>query len=382
MRIVCTTILLLALAASPSMALTTVECLDCHDDKAFGEKVFGTSVHGDMDCTDCHADLANVKDEHDKVLRVDCSSCHDDVAGTMAGSVHGDKVARVALDLPSCADCHGSHDILPPSDSRSKVYALHVPGTCGACHGSSVIAARHPDMDPMVVADYEAGMHGIVLLKSGMVFSAVCNDCHGSHDIRRADDVESTVNLANINRTCGACHAGVVEIYETSVHGKLFAEGKEGAPVCTSCHSAHRTERSLDGAFLLTVTGRCSGCHEEEAYTFSKNYHGQVTGMGYIEAAQCPDCHGAHNILPKADPASQISDDNLVATCAKCHEGAGPNFVQYIIHADYHDPVRFPLLYVIYLAMVFLLFGVFIFFGIHTLLWFVRAYREVQGKRP
>ena len=112
------------------------------------------------------------------------------------------------------------------------------------------------------------------------------------------------VARANINGTCAACHRGVVDRYQESIHGEIFADSPEDAPVCTSCHSAHQTEQAMDDAFLLTVVERCSSCHEEMGYTFSRNYHGQVTGMGYTRAAQCPDCHGAHNILSTDDPAS------------------------------------------------------------------------------
>jgi hypothetical protein len=53
----------------------------------------------------------------------------------------------------------------------------------------------------------------------------------------------------------------------------------------------------------------------------------------------------------------------------------------YMPHADYHDASRYPYLYYLYLAMVILLSGVFTFFGIHTLLWFLRAQKEEKGKR-
>jgi hypothetical protein len=149
----------------------------------------------------------------------------------------------------------------------------------------------------------------------------------------------------------------VVDRYRESIHGEIFADSPEDAPVCTSCHSAHNTERALDDEFLITVVERCSSCHAEMGDTFSKNYHGQVTGLGYTNAAQCADCHGAHGILSISDPASMVHPDNLVATCGKCHPGANANFVQYMPHADYHDSERYPELYFVYLAMVILLTG-------------------------
>jgi hypothetical protein len=361
---------MILVAASPVMALTTSDCFDCHSDDTLtktvqgreiplyvDEGIYGESIHGDLDCTDCHEELADAEDEHDETLeKVACANCHDDMAEEVEAGGHP----------AECSECHGTHNILPATDSRSAAYDLNVPATCCECHD--------------VCGDYEAGIHGIVLIRSGLVFSAVCNDCHGSHDIRGASDEDSMVARANINDTCASCHKGIVEVYRTSIHGEIFADSPEDAPVCISCHSAHETERAMDDQFLLTVVKRCSSCHEEMGYTFSKNYHGQVTGMGYTRAAQCPDCHGSHGILAVADPASMVHTDNLVATCSKCHPGANRNFTLYMPHADYHDAEKNPLLYYVYLSMVILLSGVFAFFGIHTLLWFIRAYIEHVGK--
>jgi hypothetical protein len=376
MRQVLFAALVFFVAASPALALTTSDCFDCHSDDTLtkivqgreislfiDEGTFGASIHGDLDCTDCHEDVADAEDEHDeKVEAVACSNCHDDMAEEIEAGGHP----------AECSDCHGAHGILPKTDSRSKVYDLNVPATCCECHSDQ----ETPD----VCIEYEAGMHGIVLIRSGMVFSAVCNDCHGSHDIRGAEDEESRVARANINDTCSSCHKGIVETYRSSVHGEIFADSPDDAPVCTSCHSAHATERAMGEDFPLTVVKRCSGCHEEMGYTFSKNYHGQASGMGYTKAAQCPDCHGSHGILPGSDPASMVHPDNLVATCGKCHSGINRNFTLYMPHADYHDVEKNPLLYYVYLAMVILLAGVFAFFGIHTLMWFIRAYLENVGK--
>lgn len=63
---------------------------------------------------------------------------------------------------------------------------------------------------------YFASYHGIANLK-GDVSVANCASCHGSHNIRRSSDPESTVNAANIPKTCGKCHPGA---------GVNFALGK------------------------------------------------------------------------------------------------------------------------------------------------------------
>ena len=389
-------LLILLFTASQGWALTTSDCFDCHSDDTLtkevggievplfiNEQVYVKSIHGDMDCTDCHEDVADAEDEHSEVLEaVECGNCHDDLDDIMAMSVHHAEQAQVDQDLPACYDCHGKHNIMPATDSRSSTYDLNVPKTCCACHADEKLVSRHPALNSAVCGDYEEGMHGIVLIRSGLIFSAVCNDCHGSHDIKSPDDSRSLVNRMNINTTCSSCHKGIVDIYSNSIHGSLFEKGSEDAPTCVSCHGSHRVDRAMDKEFLVTVTKRCSGCHSESSDTYKNTYHGQVTGLGYTRAAQCPDCHGAHDILPQSDPASRINPANLVATCAACHPGAGINFTKYYPHADYHDAENYPWLYYIYFCMVMLLTSVFAFFGIHTLLWFMRAHKEERNRRP
>jgi hypothetical protein len=395
MRMAIFSILILLLIPPSVAALTTSDCFDCHSDDTLtknvggqevslfiDEKVYLESVHGDMDCTDCHEDLMDVEDEHDETTEpVQCGNCHDDALDSVMSSVHYDESGGGAGERPRCADCHGKHSILPRDNRYSTVFDLNVPSTCCSCHASQGGDTGVESSSPDICEEYEEGMHGIVLIKSGLVLSAVCNDCHGSHDIRTKSDPASKVHPGNVNNTCSSCHTGISEVFARSVHGKLGLEGVEAAPVCTSCHSSHRTERAMDETFHVTVIERCSICHPEEADTFRNTYHGQVTGMGYAKAAQCSDCHGAHNILPGDDPSSMIHPDNLTDTCGNCHPGASPNFTKYIPHADYHDAERYPQLYYVYFAMVILLSGVFIFFGIHTLLWFIRSYIEERGKR-
>jgi len=103
-----------------------------------------------------------------------------------------------------------------------------------------------------------------------------------------------------------------------------------------------------------------------------------VTSLGFVRVATCAACHGAHAILPSADPRSPTSADNLVKTCqqANCHANATASFAKYDPHADKHDADRNPALYVAASFMKWLLIGTFGFFGLHAVLWFPRGFRE------
>ena len=50
-----------------------------------GAARFEDSVHGDMDCIDCHMDVADASHE-DGAEPVDCAACHDDAAAALAST--------------------------------------------------------------------------------------------------------------------------------------------------------------------------------------------------------------------------------------------------------------------------------------------------------
>jgi len=59
------------------------------------------------------------------------------------------------------------------------------------------------DLIAFVAAQYETTETSRVWLGT-----AVCTDCHGTHDIRSVDDPDSPVFKENLQQTCGRCHPG------------------------------------------------------------------------------------------------------------------------------------------------------------------------------
>jgi hypothetical protein len=123
----------------------------------------------------------------------------------------------------------------------------------------------------------------------------------------------------------------------------------------------------------LGIIRECGTCHEQSLRTYRDTFHGKITELGFTRVAKCADCHGAHDILPASNPASMISPERRLSTCQQCHPGANANFALYDPHADPHNRERNPVLYYTSVFMKVLLGGVFLFFGIHTLLWFPRS---------
>ncbi|MCP5517910.1 MAG: cytochrome b/b6 domain-containing protein [Verrucomicrobiales bacterium] len=373
--------------------IASSECLDCHGDADLtmtgpdGQEVSifvdaGTadaSVHGGLlDCVDCHADLTrDHPDDEVRARSVDCGQCHESAAEEYAGSIHGVSQQMGASAAARCADCHGHHDILPVSDSQSPVFKLNLPLTCAKCHSNTNLTEEYQIQNSTAAAHYLDSIHGQALLKLGLIVAPSCNDCHGVHDIKRSVDRDSPINHLNVAKTCGKCHVKVEEVYDRSVHGKLTLEGDKRGPVCTDCHSAHEIEPPVNGHFKAASDRRCGQCHEDRLTHYRDTYHGKAMALGQpnvaSEVAACYDCHGHHDVLPPSDPASRLSSENILATCARCHPDATVGFTQYQPHANPLDREHYPELHLTFVLMTGLLIGVFTFFGAHTLLWLARA---------
>ncbi|MCY2926903.1 MAG: cytochrome c3 family protein [Planctomycetota bacterium] len=269
-----------------------------------------------------------------------CGDCHSRHTGkTPAGhvdkeyvesyrqSVHGKAILGGLAAVATCADCHGSHMVLPAQDPRSSVSRYKIPGTCSGgdrCH-------------------------------SGALQDAFAASIHGQRLAQEKD------------------HGGLASIEKDAFK----------APTCTDCHSSHAITRKDNPSFMLDVATECGQCHDKPLpgstrktslyETYRRSYHGQVNRLGSSRGARCSDCHGAHDIRKLDDPAGRLFGDNRLGVCRKCHVDAGPKFALFDAHADHTDAKRYPLLYGVWWYFIIMMSAAFGFFGLHCLLWFLRT---------
>lgn len=166
-------------------------------------------------CQDCHGghDVRKAGDPASRTgkahLPETCGRCHLDAFAHFRESVHGKALlVRGNLEAPTCSDCHGEHDILPPKESASQVSATQIPETCSSCHGSMEFNTRF-DIPFNPVKTFKHSFHGIAN-ELGSARVANCASCHTAHQVLPASDPRSSVNPANIPATCGkvGCHEG------------------------------------------------------------------------------------------------------------------------------------------------------------------------------
>jgi len=371
-------------------------CLECHEQPDIykvvdGEQVslnvdineFVNSAHNNITCVKCHSDVtANIARPCETADKVDCSSCHAEESDIYFQSGHGKAYFAKHENAPYCTDCHGSHTVIPSENEDSPTFRSAVPQLCGECHKEDGKAVQGTNLNETnAYYDYSTSVHGRSLDEKGLLSAAICTDCHTTHFMLRQEDERSSVNPANLAQTCGKCHKGIYDEYIQSEHGIHSDTEDQKFPTCETCHTAHNISEVHESKFMGEITSQCGQCHSELAETYLETYHGKVYQLGYLEAARCSDCHGAHNIYRMDNPKSMISPRNIVETCAKCHTDANMKFTGYLTHATHYDKSNFPWLYYTFWAMTGLLLSVFAFFGLHTLLWFPRSLGAMIKKK-
>src|SRR3990172_8973550 len=286
---------------------------------------------------------------------VNCHDCHGgdpgsfDIGQAHAAQVDGaqSKVPRFRLSLSQQA--------------RTPARLETVVQVCGKCHAQAS-------------ETYLVSVHGHGFQESGLVVTAVCTDCHGSHGIYPAVDPRSTLHSDTVGATCASCHRFIQERLQQSVHGRAAAPAattggpeprKEAKrrPSCTDCHQGHDLPHPRSSAFRLGLSDRCGSCHADLSNSYTRSLHGQLTELGYLPAAKCSDCHGSHDILPVSEPASRLSTINRRDTCATCNPDANENFLDFDPHSDPHNQERDPVLHWVNLGLTGLLTSVFVVFG-------------------
>lgn len=186
-----------------------------------GKLILEEGIEAAAICSDCHEPHRQLRkfDPRAKIFKANipftCGECHGDITKVFEGSIHGQAVRDGNFEAPVCTDCHSEHNILPPDEQQSTVYGANISRTtCLNCHKTLQLATDQGFYEGGEF-NYRDSYHGAAS-RAGVVEVANCASCHGIHDILPSSDPESSVNKANLPKTCGKCHPNA---------GTNFAEG-------------------------------------------------------------------------------------------------------------------------------------------------------------
>jgi hypothetical protein len=157
-------------------------------------------------CSDCHG-AHDIQLVDRAGISAICKKCHLAEYSTYKGSVHGSALEVDSNpDVPTCANCHGSHLVSGPSSTNFREQTVKI---CGDCHANKSIMDKY-GISTNVLSTYMDDVHGLTdwFRKTNLenITRATCYDCHGKHNILKPDDPASQVYPENLQITCQQCH--------------------------------------------------------------------------------------------------------------------------------------------------------------------------------
>ena len=174
---------------------------------------------------------------------------------------------------------------------------------CLACHGQPGLTKQKKGQEIQLYVNndiYRKTIHGAL----------GCVDCHQGFNAAAIPHAR-VINPVD----CKTCHD--TGPYDQSIHAAAL-----GAAGCIECHGKHdilSAQNPDSGTNRNHVLGTCGRCHKLEDEHYSRSSHGTALAAGAASAPSCVDCHGAHPIVPVADPESVVYKTKEPAVCLKCH---------------------------------------------------------------
>ena len=248
-----------------------------------------------LTCEACHGELELLR-QH--VPTLDAARALLVTGRSVATSAHGDM---------RCEACHSGFRRFPHPDRGSTA-------TCASCHEETT-------------ASWRAGMHGLT-------DGAECSDCHSTHDVRPADDLDSAGGATAVREACASCHFEAA-IPDFDPHADSVS--------CAGCHEPHATLPATDPRATVHASNQgatCAACHEEQYRAWQSDAHGTAVlstetserlpgsrSPAYArepeDAPACTACHGAHGMRPLSEPGFA---SGMIGRCSGCHEAYSESF--------------------------------------------------------
>ncbi|SMC92712.1 Nitrate reductase gamma subunit [Desulfocicer vacuolatum DSM 3385] len=261
---------------------------------------FHTSVHGQMDCLECHQDKTGTGDHPDpgsvnKTVHAffnveQCVDCHDSALEELESGNHGNGTGKVSKEDSSCIQCHDPHTTMS-SGSENIDFSAPVSEKCAVCHEVQT------DLPPVAAQEAVCAECHLIPIKGTDKRAAMVQDlcfyCHGTdgktghHPVI---DVPAYSSTPHSEMSCLTCHP----------FSAGFNHAGQPTADCKTCHLSHNKKTIRDPH----VTVSCEACHLEGAWAVRDGLTGQILG----KTVKSSETQVHHMALP---------DDET--SCSRCH---------------------------------------------------------------
>jgi predicted CXXCH cytochrome family protein len=321
-------LIILFLPFSAVSAVSSDECLGCHD-------TFKNIAHGNTTCQDCHSAAVSLPHE-EKLKKPSCNACHEKAAKQHATSIHRavkvdckscHTIHVIDKGRKSCTDCHKNvaHKSLPSKEKHLEKL------TCHACHGTVKTSAmrvnlhvRYKGLISRGSIDLD-GNNNIDMSEWDNLQALLQKRSKGTYSLNTTYITDGDVHgVMKKPQPCKACHIerqlfnqarlqvnGYVQ-FEIPVDPSIFIpdiplidsyrktiHGKKGVR-CSDCHTS---QESIDDCV-------CIKCHKDVQKVYKNTVHARKG------ATQCTHCHNPHRI----ETYKELTAKERIAVCSRCHK--------------------------------------------------------------
>lgn len=181
------------------------QCLECHSDRSsgaafIGQTAFASSVHGRLDCTDCHDESFEEFPHAQTSEGLSCMDCHSGKSGTMGvdfdaiDSQFSQSIHKTRRPDFRCTGCHNPHSFQAPSrrSSPSEVLIKDDNSVCLGCH-------KRDNKDILK-------RHGWLPHAKEHVSSLRCIDCHADQSASGEVVSHKIEKSSRALKECARCH--------------------------------------------------------------------------------------------------------------------------------------------------------------------------------
>jgi cytochrome b subunit of formate dehydrogenase len=225
-------------------------CVACHQDIADNKSPHKKTGAPKANCASCHeAVWEKVKEQKLTVEKSRLGLVVENI-GAYKQSFH----ARANEDDPSrpnayCDNCHDTHyfNVPPLGTSKRTDWHLTIPKVCGEqCHADQLEA-------------YNSSVHAVEVREKKNPKAAVCTDCHTAHSIG-STSLRAFKQL--IVHECGSCHKENYRTYTDTYHGQVSQLGDTHTASCYNCHGSHEIRKADDAESMVHPDNRLATCQE------------------------------------------------------------------------------------------------------------------------
>ena len=268
---------------------------------------FHVSVHGQLSCRHCHADITEKK-KHPDVEDVNktlndffrteqCAECHKEIIDDINNE--GTHAEEVIEECNVCIYCHDPHYQTSYSDpEKQKNNERAIDKKCGSCHELQGILPVLSSEDEACMACHRSIPEDDP--EKAKKISNLCFKCHAEWSERVIIKSPAWYPLIDVNNYGSTVHAEIPCI-KCHLRSTEFSHNNQALGDCRTCHIPHNEKIAHDAHLDVA----CEACHLNEVKPVKDQEKNRVLWQKY----QQPGISKIHQILTTGDDAF----------CGRCH---------------------------------------------------------------